>query len=252
MASLDEVLSGEVAHVDTADGAIDKGTTEHTAETPEAAPAAVEGVEEGDGAPAAPGHDKTVPLKALEAERNQRQDWKEKAVRFEEQLKAVQTQMEQLRNQPAQQPQQQIEITPEMQRLSDKLDMSEMIAREKYPDLDEKFELFKAEVAKNPALHAEALKQKHPYDWIYKQSVKLQALAEIGDDPTAYQQKLRDQIKAELEAAQNQTAETQTQQPAAPNAALNLPKSLATARSAGPRSAPTWTGPTPLDNILKR
>lgn len=254
MSSLDDVLRGEVSDDATANAAADTDEAIHTGETQQEDAAAGESQaaasEAGNDAPPASEQPKVVPLEALEAERKGRQDWKEKAIRFEEQVNALRAQMEQAQRQPQASTQQPVEVTPEMQRLSDKLDISEMMAREKYPDLDDKFEFFKAEVAKNPALHAEALRQKHPYDWMYKQAVKLQALSEIGDDPTAYQQSLREKLKAELLAEMGQQS-AETQQPVT-QAAPVLPKSLATSRSAGPRSAPTWTGPTALNDILKR
>jgi hypothetical protein len=250
MSSLDEVLRGETSDDATANAAADSGEANHTGETQQEAQPAGESQaaapEAGNDAPPASEHDKLVPLKALEEERKGRQDWKEKAIRFEEELKHMRAQQSQPQAQQPQQPQQ--PLPPEMVMLNERFNISEMMAREKYADLDEKFEVFQKAAADNPALGAELARQKHPYDWMYKHAQKLQALAEIGDDPTAYEQKMREKIMAELQAAQPAEA-----QPAAtPAAAPVLPKSLATNRSAAPRSAPVWTGPTPLDNILKR
>lgn len=254
MSSLDDVLRGETTDDATANAAADTGEANHTGETQQTDAAAGEGQtaasEAGNDAPPASEHDKQVPLKALEEERKSRQDWKEKAIRFEEELKHTRAQMEQAqRQQPTQQQGQQQPMSPEMAMLNERFNISEMMAREKYADLDDKMEVFQKAAAENPALGAELAKQKHPYDWMYKHATKLQALAEIGDDPTAYEQKLRDKIMAELQASQ-QTAETAPVQTQA--AAPVLPKTLATSRSAGPRSAPTWTGPTALNDILKR
>lgn len=250
MNSLDDVLRGEVTTDDApANAAAEPVEANHTGETQQTDAAAGESQaaapEAGNDASPASEHDKQVPLSALEAERKGRQDWKEKAIRFEEELKHLRAQQSQPQ---AQQPSQPQSMTPEMALLNERFNISEMMAREKYTDLDEKMEVFQKAASENPALGAELAKQKHPYEWMYKHATKLQALAEIGDDPTAYEQKLRDKIMAEIQASQ-QPAETQ--QPAT-QAAPVLPKTLATTRSAGPRSAPTWTGPTSLNDILKR
>lgn len=250
MSSLDDVLRGEVTDDASANAAAEPVETNHTGETQPTDAAAGESQaanpEAGNDAPPASEQEKHVPLSALEAERKGRQDWKEKAIRFEEELKHLRAQQSQ--PQAQQQPSQPQSMTPEMALLNERFNISEMMAREKYADLDEKMEVFQKAAAENPALGAELAKQKHPYEWMYKHATKLQALAEIGDDPTAYEQKLRDKIMAEIQASQQTT---ETQQPAT-QAAPVLPKSLATSRSAGPRSAPTWTGPTALNDILKR
>lgn len=254
MSSLDDVLRGEVTDDATANAAADPVEANHTGETQQTDAAAGESQtsapEAGNDAPPASEHDKQVPLKALEEERKSRQDWKEKAIRFEEELKHLRAQQSQpQQQQPTQQSQQQ-PMSPEMAMLNERFNISEMMAREKYADLDEKMEVFQKAAAENPALGAELAKQKHPYDWMYKHATKLQALAEIGDDPTAYEQKLREKIMAELQASQQTTAEAAPVQTQA--AAPVLPKTLATSRSAGPRSAPTWTGPTPLNDVIRR
>lgn len=254
MSTLDDVLRGETTDDATANAAADTGEANHTGETQQTDAAAGESQtaapEAGNDAPPASEHDKQVPLKALEEERKSRQDWKEKAIRFEEELKHLRAQKEQPQQQQSTQQGQQQPMSPEMVLLNERFNISELMAREKYTDLDDKIAVFEKAAAENPALGVELTKQKHPYDWMYKHATKLQALAEIGDDPTAYEQKLRDKIMAELQASQQQTAEAAPVQTQA--AAPVLPKTLATSRSAGPRSAPTWTGPTALNDILKR
>jgi hypothetical protein len=70
------------------------------------------------------------------------------------------------------------------------------------------------------------------------------ALSEIGTDPAAY----RERLKAELLAELGQPAQQSSQGGLPPN----MPSSFATARSAGPRSTPQWSGPKPLSEILNR
>jgi hypothetical protein len=256
MNSLDDVLRGEQTNEATANAAADTVEANHTGETQQTDAAAGESQtaapEAGNDAPPASEHDKLVPLKALEEERKGRQDWKEKAIRFEEELKHLRAQKEQPPAQETSQQQHQpVEMDYQTALINERLNTSEMLLRSKHDDVDEKLAVFQAEAAKNPALGAELLKQRHPYEWMYQQATRMQALASIGDDPVAYREKMRAELLAELQGQQQtQTAET-VQQPTQAAAPV-LPKSLATSRSAGPRSAATWTGPTALNDILKR
>lgn len=194
------------------------------------------------GEPPAPAQEKSVPLSALEAERKQRQDWKEKAIRLEEQLKAAQAPQGQ---QAA--PQQQGPIPVEDALINERLNMSEMMLRQTHTDVDEKVERFKQELDRNPGLVSELRRQVHPYKWAYEYASRLQLMDEIGNDPNAYREKLKEQVKAELAQQQPAPSDPVAAVPASPR----IPQSLATAHSVGARSAPAWTGPTPLANILK-
>lgn len=256
MNSLDDVLRGEATErVDEPNGAADPNEAEHTGEAQQETQPAAEGeaAEQqpaGEDAPPASEPNKQVPLKALEEERKNRQDWKEKAIRFEEELKHLRAQQSQAQTQ--QQPsQQQMEMTPEMLVLNERMNNSEDRVREKYgsEDVDAKLAVFERAVQENPALRQELMNQRHPWQWMYSHAQKLQALADIGDDPTAYEQKLRAKWEAEMKESQQQqepTQQSQTQPAAA------LPRSLANNRSAAPRSAPVWSGPTSLNDVIRR
>ncbi|WP_186118278.1 hypothetical protein [Burkholderia gladioli] len=205
---------------------------------------------------ATPAHESgtMVPLKALEEERKGRQDWKEKAIRFEEEIKHLRAQhsQPQVPSNPEQRQPQQMSI--EQALLNERMNVSEMMVRQQHGDaaVESMLETFQQAVAKNPALGAELAQQRHPWQWMYEQAQRMKAMEEIGSDPAAYRQKLRDELLAELQA--QQPAATHPEQPEAPAApaAPALPRSLATARSAAPRTAPAWSGPTPLNDILKR
>lgn len=190
---------------------------------------------EGNGAPpASEDTTKHVPLAALEAERKGRQDWKEKAIRFEEELKAL--------RQQSQQPRGEIDpVQAQAERFENViLNASERnaIAAHGKEVVDKAFERYQAEVSRNPALAMQVRNSADPWDELVKVGKRLMALDEIGDDPNAFRTKLRAEVEAELRAS------LQTQKPEQP-----LPASLAGARSAGSRGA-TWTGPTPLGSIL--
>ncbi|MEX3972249.1 hypothetical protein [Paraburkholderia caribensis] len=199
-----------------------------------------------------------VPLKALEEERKGRQDWKEKAIRAEAQLEALRAQPQQTQaQQSTQQPQ---TMTFEQALLNERMNTSETLLRQQHGDaaIDEMIESFKKQVEQNPALGAELAKQRHPYQWAFDQVKRAKAMEEIGTDPIAYRDRIKAELKAEMEAAaqasqtEQQTTQQATQTQQTPVAKPNLPQSLATARSAAPRTASVWTGPTALNDILKR
>jgi hypothetical protein len=81
--------------------------------------------------------------------------------------------------------------------------------------------------------------------WHQRNSV----LSEIGTDPQAYREKLRNELRAELE--QELGAGQSQPQPSAAQPST-MPTSFAAARSAGPRTAPQWSGPKPLSELMPR
>lgn len=121
---------------------------------------------------------------------------------------------------------------------NERLNMSEAMLRQQHgdQDVDEKIALFKAEVAKNPALAHELRAQAHPYRWAYDQAQRIVAMREIGPDPKAYETKLREKVEAEvraqLEAQYANAPMASVGQPVPPR----LPQSLSGARNAAPRS----------------
>ncbi|ALS63618.1 hypothetical protein [Pandoraea apista] len=260
--SLDDVLSGAAPQEpndaaqqqqgDTATAATEQSTTGDAATQAEAQQAAATlSVDEGADASATPAQQtgSMVPLKALEEERKGRQDWKEKAIRAEAALEALRTQHSQPQAMQAQQP---VEMDLHTTLLNERFNTSEMLLRAKHDDVDDMVKIFQEAVAKNPALGAEMGRQINPYGWMYDQAKRIQAMEEIGSDPAAYRQKLRDELMAEMQAQQSQasTDASTVAQTTAITAQPVIPKTLATARSAAPRTAPAWTGPTALSDIL--
>jgi len=122
--------------------------------------------------------------------------------------------------------------------------MSEMFERQKHTP--EEFEAavsdFQAAAQQQPELYAKLHAQKHPYGWLFTEVEKLRVMRDLGDDPAAYKARLR----AEWEAEQQAGA------PPRVSPAAGLPPSLATTRSAAPRSTNGFSGPPPLDDIFKR
>jgi hypothetical protein len=321
--SLDRFLNGPAAAAaveqPVAEPAVEPGVVETPAPdaAPEPEPAApvAAAVEDDDALPPSPNG--TIPVSALQAEREKRNDWKSKAVRFEtekrlaeeqskaaaDQLKALQTQLEELRKAPPaapvapaalQQPAAVPGAGPEpaapmpnpmedpegyarwqdqrqaMAAFNIRLETTEELLRDKEGDeaVDKAIAAFKAMVAaeeqtfgKNRSPLAQSLTvQRNPYKWMYSTVRKAEAEREIGGDLSAYRSKVEAEIRAKIEAEMAEKAAAGPVAPAIeipvvqPRAAPNvvLPKSLATATSSAPRSAPAWTGPTPLGDIVQR
>lgn len=222
------------ANAEEQDGHTEKSTGEEGGEKAEK-PDATEKKD----APPASETEHHVPRKALEDERRKRQQLEQ------ELLQARQARPEQTRQQQEQQEQLPPEVIMQQQLFNERLNMSEMVLRQQHDDVDAVIERFQQEVQKNPALGMQLQSQAHPYQWAYDYAKRAMVMDEIGSDPEAYKTRLREQLMAELQ-----------QQPAADSAATqaekpNIPKSLANARSSAARSAPAWTGPTPLDDIVK-
>jgi len=99
----------------------------------------------------------------------------------------------------------------------------------------------------NPNLQQTFYRQPHPYEWALKQLEIMRTQREIGDDPAAFRARLvaEERAKWEAEAAAAQPAPRTS--PAA-----GMQPSLANARSVAGRSSPAWTGPTPLEQIVRR
>ncbi|WP_104655081.1 hypothetical protein [Ralstonia insidiosa] len=263
MATLDEVLSGAAAP-ETNESAAQQpqsdptppanepptGDPETTQEPAAAEPAAVDPNADPDGATPAQEPKTMVPLKALEEERKGRQDWKEKAIRAEAERDMIQRQLEQARQPQAQE--QPTQLTPELALLNERMNMSEIMVRQQHQDVDDMLTVFSKAAEQNPALRAQLLQERHPWQWMYDQAKRMRAMEEIGSDPEAYKQRLRDELMAQLQAEQTASVQAQAQAApaAAPAPAPALPKSLATNRSAAPRTAPAWTGPSPLENLF--
>lgn len=195
---------------------------------------------QGDGAPTAPQQDSHVPLAALEAERKGRQDWKEKAIRAEEEAKRYQREVERLSQVHGQPPQQ---IDPmqsmQMQLVNERFNTSEMLIRSQHKDVDQKLEAFQDAARQNPALQAALQSHRHPWEFAYQEGARLLLQTEIGNDPQSYRERVRAEVMAELSKSP-----TAAQQPA------SLPQSLNGTRSVAPRAAVAFTGPTPFDSLV--
>ena len=227
-------------------------------ETPEpAAEAAPEPEAKANDEPPASTDGRTVPLAALEKVRAERADHKERAARFEGENAELRRQLEEAKRGPAIQPQAPQPINPaenpeafveriQQVVLNERLNTSELLLRKELgaEKVDAAIAEFQAAAKADPTLFPNLYSQPDPYAWMHKQVERIRAQAEIGDDPASYRAKIEAELRAKWEAEHGA--------PPAPRVspAAGLAPSLANARSAASRSAPTFTGPTPLGDMF--
>lgn len=121
-----------------------------------------------------------------------------------------------------------------------KRNITEAIARDKYPDFQEKLDAFIAMADEDPLLVAKMDAQANPAEFVYKTATAQQKMKEMGD-PLAYEAKLEEKIRAKIAAEQEAEKKKRT----------DLPGSLATAPAASTATTAAWAGPTSLDDLLK-
>lgn len=204
--------------------------------------------EPGAAAPPAADAVKQVPFEALEQERNERKDWKAKAIRAEAERDQWRQRYETAQQpQPQQQPQEVDPMQRQVARMENVvLNASERAARRDHgaETVDKAWQRVQQEFGQNPALYQQIVGAADPWDQVVQHGKRLLAMDEIGSDPVAYRKKVEEEIRSQLvaTAAGNNP---QSQQTTAPR----LPESLAGARSAGARGT-TFTGPVPFETLF--
>ena len=131
--------------------------------------------------------------------------------------------------------------------LSTKIQTSESIARSRYPDYDEKFNIFNELVITSPHLAEQAFQAPDPAEFAYKTAKTHKDLQDAGGVDKLKEKMeadLRTKIRAEIEA------ELKTRKEALEKERESLPGSLSDTPSKGV-NRPVWGGPTSLDSILK-
>lgn len=188
--------------------------------------------------------DKTVPLAALEDERSKRQTAERELAELRKQQPAKPDQQEK----PGfwEKPEEHLNGVRQFaatEALKVKLDMTEERAREKYDDFDAQLEAFGRMVEQNPALRIQMLQARNPAEFAYSTAKNHSAFESAGSV-----EKMREQIRAEerakLEAEAKAKAEAEQKKRDA------LPSTLTDVQGGTPRAA-EFTGPTPLNDILK-
>lgn len=240
---------------------------------PKAAPDAAKSEDtDEDGAPPAPLEgEAAVPLRALEATRRQRNDYKEAAARAEGELKALREQLEAAKAAPPPQPAPQPAYQPppqppvsfqedpegylawqnaeQVERLvqfnanQSEFRLRDRIGPEKVAELKDEFR--KAAEA-DPTLYVKIRQQQDPYAWVQAEVERIRLLRDVGTDPAAYRAKIEAEVRAKLE--EEMAAVQPAPQPASP--VINQPRSLANVRSVAARAAPAFTGEPSITEIL--
>lgn len=120
------------------------------------------------------------------------------------------------------------------------LNMSEMLARDKFEDFDEVKAEFLALAEQNPALRQQALSDPHPWRKAYQIAKNARTMNELGaTDLDQLRAKMREEVMAEMAAS------------AVPQGTALIPPTLSNERNVGNRSGPAWSGPRSLDDILR-
>ena len=209
-----------------------------------------------------------VPRRALEDERHKRQDWKQRAVEAETRHQELMRQLEEAKRAPPPQPQQpppQMQPLPDPQQdpvgfargfaiqqqqmlLNERLNMSEMMLREKIGDdkVSEYVSEFQQHAQRDPTLFGKLYTQTNPYGWMTREVDRLRLQRDIGDDPAKFRERLIAEERAKWEQ------EVAARGPAVPQGTPvpGMQPSLANARSVAGRTAPAWTGELSDEEVL--
>lgn len=128
-----------------------------------------------------------------------------------------------------------------------RVEQSQFMMRQKHTDYDEVEAVFADEANRNPALWQELARHPVPASFAYEHGRKVRAMREIGEDPVAYREKLKQELLAELQPSQP-APQLKPQTLAAPTP----PPSLAGVPSASPQVVRGYQGPTPLEDLLSQ
>lgn len=197
--------------------------------------------EQGEEAPAEPAppavaEPEKVPVAALMAERQKRQQAEQRAAELEAQRQAEE---KPYLGEEYEARFKETEINFQKQLVVQKLDLSESFARDKYADYDEKLSVFGELCQQNPTLYNQMVAQVNPAEFAYKIASNQLKLKEMSN-PDEYEQKLRAKIEAEMKAKYEKEAAKREE----------LPGSLATTRGVAGTHTPAYAGPAPLSDVL--
>jgi uncharacterized coiled-coil protein SlyX len=256
MADLDEIISsgGESAPVET----VETQQKEVAEATPASEPESRERETDAE---------QRVPVAALQKEREKAKRYTEQVAESQREISELKQTVQQLVNslqaqQPTpqapefwEQPEQAIDyrlnqvVTPIQQALvQQREEVSRMMATEKFGEsaINEAYETL-ASMRGSPDFsltYRQIMSSPHPYGALVDWHRKQQVLSEIGSDPAAYKEKLKAEVRAELQGSGGVQ-----QHQATPSV---MPSNFATAPNRGARTGPSWSGPTPLADIFAR
>lgn len=253
MDDMDDFLKGEIEPTEAVETPVE-------VETPEAEPAKADQPRGPDGKFLPKGEEPETPAvesptteepklehPALIGERRRRQE-------FEQRVKELEAQLQRVQTPPQPKPdmfenpegweghfgQQVTQTAVHQATINSKLEMSEMLARDKFDDFDDMKAKFMELAGENPVLAQQALGDPHPWRKAYQIAKTAATMQEVGaTDVAGLRAEIEAKVRAELEAAQKA--------PPPP-----IPDTLATAQSARGSSADTLPTPMSLDQILGR
>lgn len=195
-----------------------------------------------------------IPIAALKDERAKRQQLEQQLQQYEAYIQQIAAQQqpqempdpitdpyghaEWLAQQVRAQVMQEVQQASQHQNSLSRVEVSEMLARQKFDDYDAQVEVFKQAAQENPFLINELQRAPDPASYAYQAAKRYQEAKQYGSATPS-----REQMEAEIRA--KIMAEIGVQRPTAPN-------TLANERSVGARSGPTWSGPTAIGDILSR
>lgn len=127
--------------------------------------------------------------------------------------------------------------------LQAKIEISQDMMRSQHDDYAERETQFIEMAQNNPQLIADMQNAANPARFVYDSVIKSEKLAQM-ENVEDYEAKVRAEIEEKVRAE----IKAETDAKAAKTAGIK--PSLATVNGAGPVGSDTWTGPTPLTNIL--
>lgn len=136
-----------------------------------------------------------------------------------------------------------VESKFQQQLVTQKLDMSEAFARDKYTDYQEKLDVFSAIVESDPTIYRQMLAQPNPAEFAYKVAANHLKAKEMGN-PLEYEEKLKARLTAEIEQKVRAQMEAEAKKRG------ELPVSIADTRGAAGTHTAAWSGPPPLNELL--
>lgn len=196
-----------------------------------------------------------VPVKALQSVREQVKETREQlqqALLLNQQLQALQAPQAQYFE-----PQPQTEVDPNVVIKNQVVSMSERIARQAYPDYDEKYGAFAKAYNANPAklqsLYESIMGSEHPAEAAYRAGEQILFAEKYGQDvvtsPTKFREALRKEIEAELKPKIE--ADTHKKIQGKLTERSKTPTDISQARSAGGSTVAEYRSPS-LDQLLAK
>lgn len=196
-----------------------------------------------------------VPREALMDERRKRQDLERRLSEYEQHMAQQSRQPPPDWYENPQEASRHLQSTMQQQFAQEifetRVNMGEMVMRERHQDYDEMVETFAQAAHANEHLLRQLTTHPNPSDFAYKMGKRMKWDREVGDNPDSYKSKLEAEFRAKYGIPDgDQTAPAPAPRPTSRTAPV--PRSLARTTSAQPRDARTgqYTGPTPLEDII--